>query len=205
MYPNELNGLLIYDMPWLLKKFKEKTSLNLGHIQKKVYIPWDTTVCPSLINKLAQMRASRSYLLQGRTGELEFKSTRSPFKKAKLGTIQTRAYQNPMKPSIGNEAEALARTYLEDHGLTFIAKNVKYRFGEIDLIMKSLHTFVFIEVKYRSSTFFGGALSAITEKQKKRLQLSALHYLQQHNIDAQARFDVIAIESTQIHWIKNAW
>ena len=110
-----------------------------------------------------------------------------------------------MRQRIGKEAETLARTYLEGHGLKFIAKNVKYRFGEIDLIMKSLHTFVFIEVKYRSSKLFGGALSAITEQQKKRLQLSALHYLQLNNIDAEARFDVIAIESKQIHWIKNAW
>lgn len=110
-----------------------------------------------------------------------------------------------MKECSGKAAENLALTYLERHGLKFIAKNVRYPFGEIDLIMKSLHTFVFIEVKYRSSKFFGGALSAITEKQKKRLQLSALHYLQQNNIDAEARFDVVAIESKQIHWIKNAW
>lgn len=69
MYPNELNGLIIHDMPWLLKNSKEKKTIeSWSHTEKSLYtMGYDSL---SLINKLAQMRASRSYVFQGRTGEL---------------------------------------------------------------------------------------------------------------------------------------
>ena len=36
----------------------------------------------------------------------------------------------------GQVAEHNARQFLEQHGLTFVEQNVRYRFGEIDLVMK---------------------------------------------------------------------
>ncbi|WP_028775276.1 YraN family protein [Shewanella waksmanii] len=107
--------------------------------------------------------------------------------------------------SQGQHAELAARKHLEQQGLCFVASNVRFRFGEIDLIMKQQKTWVFVEVKYRNSHQFGGAINALTQAQIGRIRKAASAYLQQHNIQAPCRFDVVAIEANNITWLKNAF
>ncbi|WP_095498136.1 YraN family protein [Paraferrimonas haliotis] len=103
----------------------------------------------------------------------------------------------------GRRAEQLARQHLEANGLTFVAANVRFPFGELDLIMRSQHMWVFVEVKYRKNDQFGGALQAISSQQQRRLVNAANAYMQRHGIDAPARFDLVAIEHEQLDWIEN--
>ncbi|BAJ03962.1 YraN family protein [Shewanella violacea] len=105
----------------------------------------------------------------------------------------------------GQLGENLARTYLEQQGLTFVAKNVRYKFGEIDLVMQQGKTLVFVEVKYRSKSQFGGALHALSTKQIQRLRRAAEHYMQLKHLDVICRFDLIGVEPAQIYWLKNAF
>ena len=105
----------------------------------------------------------------------------------------------------GAQGEETARTYLEQHGLKFEANNVRYRFGELDLIMRDNQYWVFVEVKFRSNARFGGAISAVSTKQMSRIRLAANHYLQLNKIDAPCRFDVIAIDNDKIQWLKAAF
>lgn len=49
----------------------------------------------------------------------------------------------------GRRHEQFARRWLEQQGLTFVAQNVRFRRGEIDLIMRDSGTWVFTEVRYR--------------------------------------------------------
>jgi putative endonuclease len=104
--------------------------------------------------------------------------------------------------------ETLALAYLERHGLLFVARNFSGRYGEIDLIMKDQTQLVFVEVKYRKSSNYGGPLAAITASKQQKLRLTATAYLQQHAPKAYARFDVIAIsgdEPFHFEWLKNAF
>lgn len=105
----------------------------------------------------------------------------------------------------GQRAEAQAQAYLEQQGLTFVERNVRYPFGEIDLIMRQQKYWVFVEVKYRSASQYGGALQALSAAQMGRIRMAASQYLQQHRLDAPCRFDVVAIEDTQIHWLIDAF
>ncbi|MEZ9235698.1 YraN family protein [Shewanella sp. 10N.286.52.A9] len=105
----------------------------------------------------------------------------------------------------GQHAETQARTYLEQQGLQFVTQNQRYRFGEIDLIMRDNQYWVFIEVKYRSSTQFGGALNAVSTAQISRIRKAAEHYLQTHKINAPCRFDVIAINGADIQWLQGCF
>ncbi|MCW3172769.1 YraN family protein [Shewanella subflava] len=105
----------------------------------------------------------------------------------------------------GKLAEQQAREYLQQQGLTFVAANVRYKFGEIDLIMQDQHTLVFIEVKYRQSQAFGGAINALGAKQIHRIRRCAEAYLQQAGIHPPCRFDVIANNNAQITWIKGCF
>ncbi len=105
----------------------------------------------------------------------------------------------------GQEAERRAEHYLEQQGLTLVERNVRYPFGEIDLVMRHQQYWVFVEVKYRSGTQFGGALQALSPGQVARIRQAASHYLQIHRLDAPCRFDLVAIDNGTLHWLPGAF
>ena len=105
----------------------------------------------------------------------------------------------------GQLGESQARKYLEQQGLTFVEQNVRYKFGEIDLVMRQGKALIFVEVKYRAKSQFGGPLHALSAKQIKRLRRAAEHYMQLKHLDVICRFDLIGIEPAQIYWLKNAF
>ncbi|MCK8046264.1 YraN family protein [Shewanella sp. 1CM18E] len=105
----------------------------------------------------------------------------------------------------GQIAEYNARQYLEQRGLTFVEQNVRYRFGEIDLVMKDGSDWVFVEVKYRSPSRYGGAVNALSAAQSQRIRKAASHYIQLNRIDAVCRFDVIAADPQGVQWIRDAF
>lgn len=108
----------------------------------------------------------------------------------------------------GDAWEVKARRWLEGKGLRFVAANVRGRGGEIDLIMKDGQTIVFVEVRYRQSSRFGGAAASVTlAKQQKLLQTAHL-WLARHNGSfdtVDCRFDVVAFTGNAIDWLKNAF
>ena len=112
---------------------------------------------------------------------------------------------------LGQRAERSARDYLIRKGLRLIEGNYRCRFGEIDLIMVDGEYLVFVEVRYRSSDRFGGALASIDARKQYRLRASAEHYRQGNRTlaDRPCRFDVVSIDHQQgvarAHWIKDAF
>ena len=106
----------------------------------------------------------------------------------------------------GQHFEASARDWLEARGLRWVASNHRCRFGEIDLIMRDGSVLAFIEVRYRGSARFGGAVASVNPSKQRRLIAAARHYLQLHPTELACRFDVIAIEGeADIRWIKGAF
>ena len=111
--------------------------------------------------------------------------------------------------AVGHQFEQRALDYLRHAGLTLIQQNVRYRFGEIDLIMRDRNMVVFVEVKYRSSNGFGGAISAINFRKQQRLQRAANAWLMAHSrlANEPCRFDLVAITgkncNLRFQWLKN--
>ena len=96
----------------------------------------------------------------------------------------------------GNQAEALALTWLEYHGYGLIESNYNRRIGEIDLIVRhpDNRTVVFVEVRYRSRQQFGSALESVNHRKQQRLKRTANAWLQQRADSlTPARIDVIAL------------
>ena len=110
--------------------------------------------------------------------------------------------------NLGQQYEQLALSYLIQQGLLLVQQNYLCKAGEIDLIMREGSTLVFIEVKYRASSAFGGALAAVSRSKQQKLLRSCRWYLQQHQMsNAPCRIDVLAIEGAapyQYQWLKNA-
>ncbi|PAJ72513.1 YraN family protein [Pseudoalteromonas sp. NBT06-2] len=107
----------------------------------------------------------------------------------------------------GFHYEKQAENYLKKHGLKPISRNYWCKLGEIDLIMAHQETIVFIEVKYRKSKQYGGALNALTCAKQNKLKKAIQHYIQHHQLQNNAlRVDFVAINGQnpyQFNWIKN--
>jgi len=118
------------------------------------------------------------------------------------------------RAAIGQYAEQLAAEYLNRQGLQLLERNYRCRGGEIDLVMRDSGNrgkmLVFVEVRYRTSDLYGGAVASVDRRKQQRLLHAAQHYLQQRRIVDQAcRFDVVAISPSsngmnEFQWITNA-
>ncbi|MFZ9893934.1 MAG: YraN family protein [Burkholderiaceae bacterium] len=117
----------------------------------------------------------------------------------------------------GFEAEQQAADYLCARGLIVIARNIRFKVGELDLIMHDGLTIVFVEVRSRRAATdrqggvirgrFGGAAETISRQKQRRLILAAECWLIQHRSHPRppCRFDVVAIDGVVIQWIPNAF
>lgn len=111
----------------------------------------------------------------------------------------------------GKTYEAKAEAWLCARGLRPIARNFSARGGEIDLIMEDDATVVFVEVRFRASRQFVGALESITREKQRRLVHTASCWLQRYPAQAArpCRFDVVGMDgsgdSCAVTWIKAAF
>jgi putative endonuclease len=107
----------------------------------------------------------------------------------------------------GAEAEAMAAAFLEHEGLKILARNYRCRLGEIDLVAREGDTTVFVEVRSRGSSAFGGAAASITAAKRQRLLKAARHYISRQAALPQCRFDAVLIEGepARIEWLRNAF
>jgi putative endonuclease len=107
----------------------------------------------------------------------------------------------------GEAAEAMAADFLERKGLNVVARNYRCRLGEIDLVAREGDTTVFVEVRQRASSAFGGAAASITAAKRARLLRAARHYLSRLKTMPACRFDALLIEGNppRIEWIRNAF
>ena len=135
--------------------------------------------------------------------------------------MRTRTLKPKQPRKRGEYFEGIAADFLQRQGLIILARNFACRQGEIDLICQhgascdiksstALPTLVFVEVKYRQYTHYGGAISAIPVAKQRKLRYTAQYYMVRHGINENytpCRFDVIAIEgsSDNIQWITNAF
>jgi putative endonuclease len=115
-----------------------------------------------------------------------------------------RAKTNDTTTTRGREAEAAAAVYLEGCGQRVVERNFRVRGGEIDLICRDGKTLVFVEVRQRSRSDFGGAAASITASKQRRIVLAAQHYLLGKPA-CDCRFDCVLIEGGKLEWIRNAF
>lgn len=114
------------------------------------------------------------------------------------------------RAATGAAHEAAALAMLQDAGLRLLARNVRCRVGEIDLVLREGRTTVFCEVRYRRSASHGGAAASVDARKQNRLTNAARWYLSRHPALARepCRFDVVAIEGAapyRVDWLRDAF
>jgi putative endonuclease len=116
----------------------------------------------------------------------------------------------------GNRAEAAARDYLIRAGLREVAANANYRGGELDLVMldasgRDAATLVFVEVRFRKSSAFGGGAASVDAGKRRKLIHAAQSFLAEHRQYAKSpsRFDVIEAhgdhDAPRLTWLREAF
>ena len=109
----------------------------------------------------------------------------------------------------GNQAEQIAKDYLIRNGYEILTTNWRFGKAEIDIIARKDGTLVFVEVKARTSDYFGQPESFINRQKIKRITEAANEYIIQNNLNHDVRFDVIAIlknkHKEELEHIENAF
>jgi putative endonuclease len=105
---------------------------------------------------------------------------------------------------IGRSGEDRALAYLQQQGLTLVARNFLCKVGELDLIMRDGGHLVFVEVRERNNPGFGGAAASISPAKQRRIVRAAQFYLLRCKPLPPCRIDIVAIDGDRINWLRNA-
>jgi putative endonuclease len=124
-------------------------------------------------------------------------------------TSQSKTLAKQTTKQRGDDAEEAALQFLQQQGLRLLHRN--YRTpgrggGEIDLILQeSDSTVVFVEVRQRAGSRFGGALGSIGTAKQRRIIFAARYFLWRWRVLPPSRFDVVAWEPDGMVWLKAAF
>ena len=110
---------------------------------------------------------------------------------------------------LGKKGEQLAIDFLLENGYKILEKNYRYLKAEVDIIAQKNDVLVAIEVKTRTSNYFGSPEEFVNPKKIKLLIAAIDNYVVQNDLDVEVRFDIIAIvtnsKNTRIEHIKDAF
>lgn len=112
----------------------------------------------------------------------------------------------------GLDCETLAVSHLRECGVEVLARNLRCKSGELDIVARENNVLLIVEVRQRARKDFGGALGSVTWRKRRNIMRATRYFLQAnrewrlHSL----RFDVIAVEGTpdgthQINWVRDAF
>lgn len=96
----------------------------------------------------------------------------------------------------GKQAEQQAIDYLIANQYDILEQNFVYQHAEIDIIARKNNILVIVEVKARSSVYFGMPESFVNTQKIKHILKATDYYIQKNNLDTEVRFDIISVVKT---------
>lgn len=94
---------------------------------------------------------------------------------------------------LGKVGEQLAYELLIEKGFDIVEQNYRQGNAEIDIIAKKGNILTVVEVKTRSTNYFGNPQDFVNSKKKKLLIEAIDTYVVKHDLDVDVQFDIIAI------------
>ena len=94
---------------------------------------------------------------------------------------------------LGKKGEQVACDFLIAKGYKILSRNYRFKKAEIDIIAQLNELLVVVEVKTRTSTFFGNPQDFISQKKIKRLVQAINRYVYDNATDLEIRFDIVAV------------
>ncbi len=102
---------------------------------------------------------------------------------------------------LGRRGEWYAAWFYRLRGFRVIARNVRTRSGEIDLIVRRGSMLAFVEVKARASFAAGEGSDAVTSEKQSRIARLAEHWLSRHPHGGEVRYDVLSLQWTGLRFV----
>ena len=113
------------------------------------------------------------------------------------------------KQQLGKEGEKLATQHLIAKGYSILAKNYRHGYAEIDIVAQIDKTVVFVEVKTRETDKYGQPEDFVSHSKIKKLAEGAEGYIEEYDINLDARYDIISIilnkHQTEINHFEDAF
>ncbi|NQT77634.1 MAG: YraN family protein [Bacteroidetes bacterium] len=110
---------------------------------------------------------------------------------------------------LGKSGEEAAYEFLVKKGFTILEKNWRHNKDEVDLIARDGDFLVIVEVKTRSSLYFGEPQIFVNKKKQAFMIRAANAYILMKDIHLETRFDIISIvqsgDRVSIKHIKDAF
>ena len=109
----------------------------------------------------------------------------------------------------GKKSEDRAVSYLQSKGYEILARNWRFGRAEIDIIARKENELVIVEVKARSTGYFGNPAFFVSRKKIKMMTEAAHEFSKQISWEGEIRFDIISIVQNQkentIEHLENAF
>ena len=114
--------------------------------------------------------------------------------------------------SLGQRAEALAASYLEERGYRVVVRNWRRPECELDMVVSQDDLCIFVEVRSRTGIESGHPLETVTASKRARILRAARLYMDEEKPQAASfRFDVVGVtfgkdeQPTEIVHIEDAF
>ena len=94
---------------------------------------------------------------------------------------------------LGEKGEDLAVEFLQKKGYKILDRNWRFKKAEVDIIAQKNEVLIIVEVKTRTSNYFGNPQDFINQKKVQLLVEAANEYVISKDLDVEVRFDIVAI------------
>jgi len=94
---------------------------------------------------------------------------------------------------LGTLGEELSIEFLQKNNYKIIERNWRFKKAEVDIIAQKENVLAVVEVKTRSSNYFGNPQDFVSQKKIKLLTEAINEYVISRDLDVEVRFDIIAI------------
>jgi putative endonuclease len=97
---------------------------------------------------------------------------------------------------LGKAGEHLAAEFLRKKGYTILHRNWVFEKDELDIVCEKDNTLVFVEVKTRSTDYFGYPEDAVDERKREKLLRVVDAYIEDFDVENEIRIDIISVIKT---------
>ncbi len=94
---------------------------------------------------------------------------------------------------LGEKGEDIACQYLVSQSYKILERHWRFKHKEIDIIAMSDDVLIFVEVKSRTSDYWGNPEEFVTKTKQRFLIAAAENYIFEKDFDGESRFDIISI------------
>lgn len=94
---------------------------------------------------------------------------------------------------LGQSGERIALDFLREKGYRIKATNWRFGKMEVDIIAEHHDDLVMVEVKARSTTYYGHPMDFVDKRKQRYLVKAANAFVEKNQIDKNVRFDVVAV------------